>query len=376
MKVLFIIRKLGFGGAERQLIATARYLKESGVDVVVATFYAGGEYANILERSNIRVVNLGKKNKYHIFSFLLNAYRVFKKESPGVIYSYMPVSNLLSAILKLLNRETRVVWGIRTSDFTSSLNNTLSSRISVLLEKRLASIPDKIIFNSNSGKANAVKFGYQNKNMLVIYNGIDSDVYKNDTLSRKEYRKKFDISDGEVLIGFPARLDPMKDHTTFILAALEFIKMNESIKVKFLIIGAGDIEYVQMLHELIPDDFQNKYFIWVGYESDMASLYNALDIVALCSSFGEGFPNVIGEAMACGTLCVATDCGDSKNIINKFGYIIPVKDKCNLAKAWMNSIDDLKDLNYQKNPLQINYINNSYSVEKCGIETMHALLNR
>jgi glycosyltransferase involved in cell wall biosynthesis len=81
---------------------------------------------------------------------------------------------------------------------------------------------------------------------------------------------------------------------------------------------------------------------WVrilGYRSDIECLLPGVDVLCLSSAFGEGFPNVLGEAMACGIPCVSTDVGDARRIIEDTGLIVPGRDPASLADAMIDLID-------------------------------------
>jgi glycosyltransferase involved in cell wall biosynthesis len=260
-----------------------------------------------------------------------------RHEKPEILHGYMPVPNLLAVLLKPLFPRIRMVWGVRASNVDLSRYDRLS-RVVFRLECFFSRFADLIIVNSHAGRDYHLKHGFPEGKMVVVHNGIDTERFIPSPEARSRVRKEWGIADNEKLIGIVARLDPMKDHPTFLKAASLLAK--EQDNVRFVCVGDGPEPYKSELKRLSRELGLESKLIWAGAHSDMPAVYNAMDVAA-SSSFGEGFSNVIGEAMACGVPCVATDVGDSALIVGDAGAIAPPRNPEALARSLgqMLSID-------------------------------------
>ena len=133
------------------------------------------------------------------------------------------------------------------------------------------------------------------------------------------------------------RLDPMKGHDTFIKAGA--LLSQERADVGFVCVGDGPKAYKARLVALTQEVGMEHKLVWMEAGHDAAAIYNALDILTSCSSYGEGFSNVIAEAMACGRPCVVSDVGDAKVIVGDDGVVVPPEDPRALCEAWKTVLD-------------------------------------
>jgi len=200
------------------------------------------------------------------------------------------------------------------------------------LEGRLSRFSDLIIVNSKSGLDYVMRSGFRQRKMVVVHNGINTKRFRPNDEAGRDFRLKHGIGRTETLIGLVGRLDPMKGHETFLRAASLLVTDGEN--VRFVCVGDGQKAYKEILRQLTESLGIAKSTIWLDEYAPIENLYNALDVLTSSSSYGEGFPNVIGEAMACGIPCVVTDVGDSKDIVGETGLVVPPNDVEALVTAW------------------------------------------
>jgi len=340
VKILLLIRSLDVGGAQRQLIALAKGLRQRGHSVAVAVFYGGAVLEPELIAADVRLCHLHKQKRWEFFSFLWRMLKLTLQERPDFLYSYLPEANLPAIILKPFCRFLRVVWGIRAS-YMDLRRYDWTARLIFRAECLLSRFPDLIIVNSLAGRDYHRQHGIPDAKMTVIPNGIDTDRFRPDKPARARIRLEWGISGQEWLIGLVGRLDPMKDHQTFLQAAA--LLASQMKDVRFVCIGDGPEPYCSQIKTLSKNLGLEGRLIWAGARNDLPSIYNAMDILTSASAFGEGFSNVIGEAMACGVPCVVTEVGDSARIVGETGMTVPPGNPEKMARAWQTLLKIIQD---------------------------------
>lgn len=336
IRLCFLIRQLNAGGAERQMLALIRAIDKAQFAVTLVTYYAGGNLAEEAEQiPSLQLVSLDKRGRWDILSFWERLIKTMRAQQPEVLHSYLSTSNLLAIFVKPFLHHTKIVWGVRASFVDFSRYDWLASVVA-RLECFCSRFADLIIVNSQAGRDYWQQQGFPGAKMQVIPNGIDTEKFSPDPAARQRLRTAWGIQEGEILIGHVGRLDPMKDHPTFLRAAAALARERE--KLRFVCIGDGSAPYREELHGLGRQLELEHCLIWAGSRSDIPSVQNALDI-AVSSSIGEGFPNVIGEAMACGVPCVVTDVGDSAWIVGEIGIVVPASDPDALANGIRKLLD-------------------------------------
>lgn len=334
MHIAFFIGSLGTGGAERQMVLLAKGLAARGHHVSLITIFPGGSYSRTLtDVPNLTLLSLNPtrerslvKRTIQLVGSPVRLRRFLKRERPDRLYSMLHLSNLFAWLATNGALRARLVWGCRASNMQLNWKRLIPDRLCAWVSP---TVP-LMIANSEAG----ARFAKENRGfrpglMAVVPNGIDTDFFCPSPGEGARVRAEFGVAEEELLIGIVGRIDPMKGHDVFLRAARHVYERRKDCR--FLVVGHGPQGRVESLTELAERLGVGDRIIWAGNRTDMPALYSAIDV--LCSSsYGEGFPNVIGEAMACGTPCVVTDVGDSARIIGQLGRVVAVDDSGALGR--------------------------------------------
>jgi glycosyltransferase involved in cell wall biosynthesis len=244
-------------------------------------------------------------------------------------------ADLLGVFAARLGGGIPVVWGIHHSNLDPEINKRTTIWTAKVCARLSHRLPVRIVCCSEASRRVHTALGYAGDKMVVIPNGFDLAAFKPDLRAKVGVREELGITQEALLIGLVGRFDPQKDHRNFVAAAARL--RSDYPQVHFLLCGDGVNWNNGELAGWIEEAGLRQQFHLLGRREDMPRLTAALDI-ASSSSCGEGFSNVIGEAMACGVPCAVTDVGDSAFIVGETGLVVPPRNPEALAQAWKKLI--------------------------------------
>jgi glycosyltransferase involved in cell wall biosynthesis len=304
------------GGAERNLVQLVEGLQAQDLDQHVVCVSGRGVWADRLEENQIPLTILNVHSAIAVPRGLLRLHRLVSRLQPRIIQGWMYHGNLFATVVHYtaMGRGVRqLFWNLRASNMDAG--GYRYHRL-LTLSAWLSRCPDLVIANSGRGLDFHLGYGFRPRRMEVIANGIDTHRFRPDGGARSDVRRELGIADDAVVAIHVGRLDPMKDHATFLTA------LKDLPQIHGLLVGAGT-ETLSLPTNAIA----------LGIRKDVARLYAAADLIVSTSAFAEGFSNVLAEGMSAGLVPVATETGDVRHIVGDVGHIIPCRNPLALVEV-------------------------------------------
>ena len=314
IRILHLITGLNTGGAELALFRLLKNMDPQRFDTRVVCMIPVGPVGEQIRALGIPVISLGMMPGRPSLRGFFRLVRLLRQFRPTILQTWLYHADLMGLLAGTLAGIRTIIWNIRSAEMDFLQYRWLSGEV-VKLCASLSKMPTAVIVNSRAGQTIHTRLGYHPKEWIFLPNGIDTELFHPDVLARNCMRKEWDVADNELLIGTVGRIDPQKDLSTFVKAAA-LVRM-EHVKLRFVCVGAGPEDYQQRMKNLTTQ-LNLSELLWAGSHTDMPAVYNALDVL-VSSSIGEGFPNVVAEAMACEKPCVVTTVGDSAILIAETG---------------------------------------------------------
>ncbi|MEZ5864265.1 MAG: glycosyltransferase [Geminicoccaceae bacterium] len=335
--VVHVATNLELGGAQRMLLK----LVEAGVSAAatthVVTLMPAGALGPAVEATGARLHSLDLGRGGVSPQAAIRLARLLRRLRPDLVQGWMYHGNLAaSAGLALAPGFGRgcarpaILWNIRGALDAPERERWLTRQV-VRLGARLSGRPDAIVYNAEVAARQHEAIGFRAERRRVIGNGFDTDRFAPDPAAKGALRARLGLGANSVLIGIAAEWRPMKDHPTLLVAMRRLVEAG--LDVDLVLLGAGTAaDSPLLLHHVAANGLGGRVH-GLGPTLDTAPVIAGLDIAVLASAWGEGFPNFIGEAMASGVPCTATDSGDCRRVIGGAGQVVPVGDPAALADA-------------------------------------------
>ncbi|MGP5157715.1 glycosyltransferase family 4 protein [Pseudoalteromonas prydzensis] len=368
MKIFHIITGLNDGGAEGVLYRLCSNDKSN--QHIVVSMIGPGKYAPLLHEAGVEVHCLNMPQGRITFSGLWSLFTLVRKLKPEIVQTWMYHADLVGGLIARIAGVKSVFWNIRHTTLEAGKSKRSTIFIAKLCAVLSRFIPQCIVCCANEALRVHSALGYKQSKMIVIGNGYNLNLFEPNEALATSLKDELNMDSKFILLGMVGRFDPQKDHLS-LLRAINLVKnknknKNKTLDFKLVLVGRDMNSTNDILtHEIKRLNLESDVVL-LNQRTDIPNIMNGLDVHILSSSFGEGFPNVLAEAMACGTPCITTDVGDASIIVGNTGWVVPPNNTKALANAITKAIEEKQAIDaYWENRRQLcrMRIVNHFSIE-------------
>ena len=340
LKVLQVIPKLGYGGAETGCYDIAHYLPENGCKSFIVT--SGGELLKFVDKNKVKVFRLPVQSKNPIlilinaiiltFIILLNNISIIHARSRAPAWSCLIASKITS------RKFVTTFHG--TYNFKSNLKKLYNS---VMVRSDLIIAGSNFIFSHI--KENYSNYLNKKKKLLVVFRGINVDYFDPSTkleTEEKKLLKQWDIEKDKKIILLPGRLTTWKGQEVFI-EAINLANIELGYEAFYAVILGSDQGrdlYKKKLIRLSEQYRLTKQLRFIDHCKDMALAYKVSDIIVSASIEPEAFGRVAVEAQSMEKPIIASNIGGSNETVvdEKTGYLFKAGDAKSLSQKILKTL--------------------------------------
>ena len=340
LKVLQVIPKLGYGGAETGCYDIAHYLPENGCKSFIVT--SGGELLKFVDKNKVKVFRLPVQSKNPIlilinaiiltFIILINNISIIHARSRAPAWSCLIASKITS------RKFVTTFHG--TYNFKSNLKKLYNS---VMVRSDLIIAGSNFIFSHI--KENYSNYLNQKKKLLVVFRGINIDYFDPTTKLETEEEKllkKWEIEKDKKIILLPGRLTTWKGQEVFI-EAINLANIELGYEAFYAVILGSDQGrdlYKKKLIRLSEQYRLTKQLRFIDHCKDMALAYKVSDIIVSASIEPEAFGRVSVEAQSMEKPIIASNIGGSNETVidEKTGYLFKAGDAKSLSQKILKTL--------------------------------------
>ncbi len=342
MHVVHLIGTLERGGAElflERLCGGLTRLEPSWTQEVW-TLGGRGSLAAGIEASAVPVRAFGVTKAPSAPWRGLQLLRELRRSRASVLQTWMYHADAVGIASNYLGLRIPQVWTLRQSNLSRDVNRRETLAIIRACAWASSRVPAVIVSGSHAALAAHRAIGYAAARMPVVHNGVDADRFAPDEGTRADVRQQWGVDDDTVTLGYLARVSPVKAHDVLLAAAALLKQRAASLPAwRLVLVGHGASLDDSGFATDVARHGLTGHVITPGTQPQPERVLPAFD-VAVSSSLGEGFPNALAEAMACAVPVVATDVGDTRELVGDTGRLVPAGDPSALADALAATLRD------------------------------------
>ena len=340
MRIVHVITGLSLGGAEMALYRLLSAMDRERFHPAVVSLSGDGPVGARIKGLAIPVHAIGLRPGISMAAAVWRLARTLGRLRADLVQGWQYHGSLAAQFAQLaLGLRAPVLWNIRHCVYDLAAEKRLTAAV-VKLGARFSHRADRVIYVAQASALQHEALGYRADKRVILPNGFDTGRFAPCDDARIRLRHDLGLAPSTVLIGSIARYHPMKDHANFLRAASECARAHPD--THFVLAGDRVDPSNVALTGLVGSLGLAIRAHLLGRRDDAHRVLAGQDI-ATSASYSEAFPNVIGEAMACGVPCVATDVGDSARVVGETGRTVPARQPRALARAWADLIDMGRD---------------------------------
>lgn len=334
LPILHVITSLWLGGAETMLCQLLEHTDRRKFAPTVVSLRPAADLAARVKAAGVPLICLDMSpSPKHMLRGLRELKKIMRAQRPALVQTWMYHADFLGGLAaRSIRPRPPVVWNIQHGVMDPKETKRASLWLMRMLGPLSRWLPDRIFVCSRAAIETHARLGYARNKMVHIPNGADCDRFKPDLTARREIRDELGIPQDVPVIGMAGRYNPQKDYANF-FGAVRIFQSSDS-RAHFVACGSNVTPENPELARLLAECPDPSRVHLIGPRRDMPRVYPAFDVATLSSAHGEGMPVTLCEALACGVPGVATDVGDSADVVGPSGRIVPPKNDSALAGAW------------------------------------------
>jgi len=332
--VVHLITSLDTGGAQRMLLKLLERLDRGRFRASVISLVDDGPLAEEVRGLGLDCEGLGMRPGVPDPRGFLRLRAKLARRRPQVLQTWLYHADLLGLLAGRVAGVPAVAWNIRCMHWKGA-GRGLAARAAPRLCALLSRAPDAVVVNSSAGRSSHAASGYRPQRWCTIPNGFDLERFRPDEGARRRLRSELGLGADALLAGMVARWHPVKNHAGLLDALARLRDRHPDLHLVLVgegtHLGEGGAHDAACRSAVAERGLADRVH-GLGERKDVGAILPGLDLL-VSPSFHEGFPNVLGEALACAVPCVATDAGDSAEIVGEAGVVADGTDGESLARA-------------------------------------------